>query len=161
MMSPCCSNNQRIGIRSIGQIDGMAGDVSVDGDCQFASAGRQRCGFSQHDAVGTDFRQFKILPIRMQNEANIGRIWLVAECIDHFYTAEQLAETHNIRHRHAKDNRHWAEWQYDARIRSEQYVSNRRKELSDCLGQGYDGVVFSTNAGAAVKSLAFEKLYQK
>lgn len=53
------------------------------------------------------------------------------------------------------------EWQLDAIERLEQYATIRGLQLSNRLGQGYDGVVLSTTVGAAIKSLAFEKLYQR
>ncbi len=53
------------------------------------------------------------------------------------------------------------EWQQDAIERLEQYATSRGLQLSSRLGQGYDGVVFSTVTGTAIKSLAFERLYLK
>ncbi len=51
------------------------------------------------------------------------------------------------------------EWQHEAIERIDQYSASRRIVLTDRLGQGYDGIVFSTSRGTAVKALAFEKLY--
>lgn len=53
------------------------------------------------------------------------------------------------------------EWQQNAFDRLVRYANDRQLQLSSQLGQGYDGTVFSTNQGTAIKSLAFERLYQR
>ncbi|WP_145375018.1 hypothetical protein [Symmachiella dynata] len=49
----------------------------------------------------------------------------------------------------------------DAIRRAREYAKNRRIELKEQLGAGYDGVVFSTNQESVIKSLRFDKLYHK
>ena len=57
-------------------------------DCQFGIARWQRCWLAKNNALRTDFGQFEFSPIRVQNETDIGRIWLVTECIDILWVIE-------------------------------------------------------------------------
>ncbi|MEZ6060712.1 MAG: hypothetical protein R3C19_10145 [Planctomycetaceae bacterium] len=52
-------------------------------------------------------------------------------------------------------------WQEEAKDRVKRYADSRGIQLTDWLGQGFDGVVVRTNVKTALKALAFEPLYQK
>lgn len=47
----------------------------------------------------------------------------------------------------------------DAKLRAEQYANRTNQSLEDLLGWGWDGIVFGTSGGTAVKSLLYENLY--
>ena len=47
----------------------------------------------------------------------------------------------------------------DAERRAREYARRNSLVLCDELGSGYDGIVFATDAGSAVKSLRYEELY--
>lgn len=49
----------------------------------------------------------------------------------------------------------------DAEERARQYAARTGTQLTRHLGAGYDGVVFATEAGSAVKSLRYVELYRR
>ncbi|MGD9858199.1 MAG: hypothetical protein AB7U20_24925 [Planctomycetaceae bacterium] len=49
----------------------------------------------------------------------------------------------------------------DAERRAQEYTRQNSLVLSDELGAGYDGIVFATGSGSAVKALRYEELYRR
>ena len=45
--------------------------------------------------------------------------------------------------------------------RAENYAEGRKKRLKQCLGWGYDGIVFETDTETAIKALRYRELYER